>query len=216
MAQGQPASTIGIEIEGRHVTLMPLEPSVHALELHAASHGPAGESVWRHMRDGPFADVDALRAHLEGFCTTDSFIPFAILDSRSGDVGGMISLMRHDPAHRTIELGYAFVLPVLQRKSGATEAFYLALRLAMETMDCRRCEWRCDSENVASHRAALRLGFRLEGKLRQHLLVKGRNRDTLVLSLLDTEWPDRKAALEKWLRPENFDATGGQILPLRR
>jgi RimJ/RimL family protein N-acetyltransferase len=168
------------------------------------------------MRDGPFADLDAFRAHLESFCAVDKVVAFAIIDRRTNAVGGMISLMRHDPVHRTIELGYALILPALQRTFGATEALFLTMRLAMETMNCRRCEWRCDSENVASHRAALRLRFKLEGRLRQHLLVKGRNRDTLVLSLLDTEWPDRKAAIEDWLRPENFDAAGQQIIPLRR
>lgn len=206
----------GKKMEGRHVVLVPLVPSVHAGAIYIASHGPSRSHIWQYMREGPFSNAEDFRNHLEGFFTSEKFIPFAIIDSRSGAVAGMINLMRHDPAHRTIEIGYVLMLPSLQGSCGATEALYLVMRHAMETMNCRRCEWRCDSENNPSQRAATRLGFKLEGRLRQHLLVKGRNRDTLVLSLLDSEWPDRKRALEDWLKVDNFDETGRQIVPLRR
>ncbi|PJR09087.1 GNAT family N-acetyltransferase [Sinorhizobium meliloti] len=80
---------------------------------------------------------------------------------------------------------------------------------AFETLKLRRCEWRCDGQNAKSERAALlRLGFRPEARLRQHMIVRGENRDTLVFSLLDTEWPDTKAALASWLADENFDGDG--------
>ncbi len=82
------------------------------------------------------------------------------------------------------------------------------MRHAFETLKLRRCEWRCDSQNAKSERAALRLGFRQEGHLRQHMLVKGRSRDTMIFSLLDTEWSDAKAVLAVWLSDENFDGKG--------
>jgi RimJ/RimL family protein N-acetyltransferase len=88
---------------------------------------------------------------------------------------------------------------------------FLMARHAFEDLRYRRYEWKCNALNEPSRRAALRLGFRFEGIFRQHMLIKGRNRDTAWYAMLDGEWPERKAAFEQWLSPENFDAAGGQI-----
>jgi hypothetical protein len=82
-------------------------------------------------------------------------------------------------------------------------------------LGARRVEWKCDDRNETSKAAALRLGFTFEGIFRQHMLVKGRNRDTAWFSLLDREWPARRAALEAWLEPANFDG-GRQRTALAR
>jgi hypothetical protein len=74
----------------------------------------------------------------------------------------------------------------------------------------RRYEWKCNALNLPSRRAALRLGFTFEGVFRQHMVIKGQNRDTAWYSMLDSEWPERKAAFEAWLAAENFDADGRQ------
>jgi hypothetical protein len=74
----------------------------------------------------------------------------------------------------------------------------------------RRYEWKCNAENLPSRRAALRLGFTFEGIFRQHMVVKGLNRDTAWFSMLDREWPARKRAFEAWLDPANFDKEGRQ------
>ena len=74
----------------------------------------------------------------------------------------------------------------------------------------RRYEWKCNNLNAPSKRAAERFGFTFEGIFRQHMIVKGRNRDTAWFSMLDGEWPARKAAYERWLSPDNFDAKGRQ------
>ena len=87
---------------------------------------------------------------------------------------------------------------------------YLLARYVFEELQYRRYEWKCDVLNAPSRRAALRLGFRFEGIFRQHMIVKGQNRDTAWYSMLDTEWEDRKLAFEKWLDPANFDASGNQ------
>ena len=116
--------------------------------------------------------------------------------------------MRFSPEHRSVEIGYVLFLPSLQRTRGGTESLFLLMSHVFETMKLRRCEWRCDSRNARSERAALRLGFRAEGHLRQHMIVKGVNRDTLVFSLLDAEWPIIKTALSAWLADENFDQDG--------
>ena len=74
----------------------------------------------------------------------------------------------------------------------------------------RRFEWKCDSLNEPSRRAAERFGFTFEGVFRQHMVVKGRNRDSAWFSILDGEWPRIRSAFEAWLAPENFDAGGRQ------
>src|ERR1051325_4945194 len=122
--------------------------------------------------------------------------------------------MRIEPTHRVIEVGSILFTPLLQRSTGATEAMFLMARHIFEDLGYRRYEWKCDSRNEPSRRAAVRLGFTFEGIFRQHMIVKGRNRDTAWYSMLDREWPARKEALEKWLNPANFTADGRQISPL--
>ena len=83
-------------------------------------------------------------------------------------------------------------------------------RHAFEDLGYRRYEWKCNALNAPSRRAAERFGFTFEGIFRQHMIIKGRNRDTAWFSMLDSEWPARKAAYERWLSPGNFDAGGRQ------
>ena len=85
-----------------------------------------------------------------------------------------------------------------------------------ETLGYRRYEWKCNALNAPSRRAALRLGFVFEGILRQHMIAKGRNRDTAYYSMLDGEWPRCRAAFERWLAPDNFDGNGRQRRQLGR
>jgi RimJ/RimL family protein N-acetyltransferase len=138
---------------------------------------------------------------------------YAIID-RSGEAVGIATLMEIRPAMRVIEVGNIVYSPALQRKPLGTEAQYLLARYAFETLGYRRYEWKCNALNAASCRAAQRYGFAFEGILRQHMIAKGRNRDTAYYSILDSEWPARKAAFERWLAPENFDADGKQRIGL--
>jgi RimJ/RimL family protein N-acetyltransferase len=114
------------------------------------------------------------------------------------------------PKDRCIEVGAILFSPALQRTRGATEAMYLMARHVFEDLGYRRYEWKCNALNQPSRRAALRLGFTFEGIFRQHMIIKGRNRDTAWFSMLDREWPARKAAFERWLDPTNFDPQGRQ------
>ena len=139
---------------------------------------------------------------------------FAMLEKSSGDAVGYAAFMRIEPAHRVIEVGSILFTPRLQRTVGATEAMYLMARYVFEDLGYRRYEWKCNALNAPSRRAALRLGFTFEGIFRQHMIVKGRNRDTAWFSMLDSEWPKRKAAFERWLDPANFDANGRQRVSL--
>ncbi|NTG45406.1 GNAT family N-acetyltransferase [Agrobacterium rhizogenes] len=173
-----------------------------------ASHGEQRDELWHYLRDGPFADADSHRVHLENLRASEQFTGFAIIDSASRALLGQAALMKFSAEHRSAEIGYLLFLPLLQRTRGGTEAFYLLLQYGFENLGLRRFEWRCDSDNDKSERAALRLGFQREGLLRQHMLVKGRSRDTMIFSLLDREWADCKTALLTWLDDTNFDHQG--------
>jgi RimJ/RimL family protein N-acetyltransferase len=135
---------------------------------------------------------------------------YAIVDRASGRAVGRAALMRIEPLHRVIEVGSILFTPPLQRTRGATEAMYLMARYVFDELGYRRYEWKCNALNEPSRAAALRLGFTYEGLFRQHMIIKGRNRDTAWYSMIDTEWQARRARFETWLAPENFDASGRQ------
>ena len=138
----------------------------------------------------------------------------AICDATSGTALGTLALMRIDPANRVIEVGWVYYGDALKRSCLATEAQYLLMRYVFDELHYRRYEWKCDSLNAPSRRAAERLGFTYEGTFRQTVVYKGRNRDTAWYSLLDNEWPAQRARFERWLEPANFDAAGRQHTPL--
>jgi len=170
------------------------------------SHG----RIWTYMSSyGPFADFPAFSAWVGSRLPLDDPYSYAVVD-KSGRAVGIAALMEIRPVMRSIEVGHIVYSPALQRTQLATEAQYLLARYAFETLGYRRYEWKCNALNAASHRAALRYGFVYEGILRQHTIAKGRNRDTAYFSMLDSEWPARKAAFERWLAPENFDSEGRQ------
>ena len=199
---------------GRHVTLVPLDAAAHSDALYAVAGHPEQAELWAYVVDGPFPNRAAFDDLIRRKAESEDPLYFAIIDHRSGLAAGYAALMRIDPVHRVIEIGYILFTPVLQRTTGATEAIYLLARHVFEDLGYRRFEWKCDSRNEPSRRAAVRFGFTFEGTFRQHMLVKGRNRDTNWYSILDGEWPERKAAMDRWLDPQNFDSAGRQKMPL--
>ena len=197
-------------LEGRLVALEPLDPAVHADSLWKASHGEGKKELWFYLSDGPWPDRPAFDASLKHKAESEDPFYFAIADRRSRLAAGLCAYLRITPEHRVIEVGAILFTPALQKTAGATEAMYLMARHAFEDLGYRRYEWKCDSLNAASRRAALRLGFQFEGIFRQHMIRRGRNRDTAWFAMLDSEWPARKANFEHWLNPSNFDSDGRQ------
>jgi RimJ/RimL family protein N-acetyltransferase len=205
-----------IVLPGRVVTLRPFDSSSQARALYEATHGPEQEALWRYMGDGPFASFDDYQAAFEKKEKSVDPLLWAIVDNATDLPVGQASYLRIEPAHRSIEVGNIIFSPALQRSPGATEAMYLMARYAFEDLGYRRYEWKCNALNQPSRRAASRLGFTFEGVFRQHMIIKGRNRDTAWFSMLDSEWPLRRANFERWLAPSNFDETGRQRLSLSR
>jgi RimJ/RimL family protein N-acetyltransferase len=189
-------------------------------KLDAARHGAAlwqalkdDNATWAYLGYGPFTDETAFAAWLAERPKLADPYSYAIV-TPEGRALGIATLMEIRPAMRVIEVGNIVYSPALQRTPLATEAQYLLARHVFETLGNRRYEWKCNALNAPSRRAAERFGFTFEGLFRQHQIVKGRNRDTAWFSMLDTEWPARKAAYARWLAPENFDAGGRQKVSL--
>jgi RimJ/RimL family protein N-acetyltransferase len=198
----------GAPIEGETVRLEQVDPRRHAQQLFQASAG--ADDLWTYLPYGPFDSQAAFTRWLvQRAASTDPRF-YAVIDLAAGAARGMASFMRIEPEHRVIEIGHIWFAPVLQRTRQATEAIYLMARHAFDDLGYRRLEWKCNALNLASRRAAERFGFTFEGIFRQHMIVKGENRDTAWFSIVDGEWPLRRAAFETWLSQENFDSSGRQ------
>jgi RimJ/RimL family protein N-acetyltransferase len=171
------------------------------------------DTTWSYMGYGPFGDAASFDAWVAERTKLADPFSYAILTPDDRAVG-IATLMEIRPAPRVIEVGHIVYGEPLQRTPLATEAMYLLARYAFEELGYRRYEWKCDSLNAASRHAAQRYGFTFEGIFRQHMIIKGRNRDTAWFSMLDGEWPARKRNFERWLAPENFTADGRQKVSL--
>ena len=196
--------------EGRYVVLEPLDPALHGDELFAAGAGPDAEALWRYLWNGPYQDRASFEPWLAQSAASEDPLFFAVRVKASNRIEGRLAFLRVDGANGVIETGHILFGPALARTPGATEALYLQARHVFDDLGYRRFEWKCDNANERSRRAALRLGFAFEGVFRQHMIVKGRNRDTAWFAMLDGDWPARKAAFESWLSPDNFDEVGRQ------
>jgi RimJ/RimL family protein N-acetyltransferase len=200
------------KLDGEHVTLEPLDSTRHAAGLWKALQGH--DEVWDWLPDGPYASKAEFSLSITSKQDATNAVFLAIVSRSSGQAEGYASYMRIGPEHGVIEVGNILLAPSLQRTTAATEAMFLMARHAFEDLGYRRYEWKCNSMNEPSRRAALRLGFTFEGVFRQHMVVKGRNRDTAWFSMLDGEWPARRKAFATWLDDANFDSKGKQRLSL--
>ena len=198
-------------LQGRYVRLEPVDPARHAHDLYALSHGPGGSvEMWDYMGYGPFADEAAFRAWAaERAASTDPLF-YTVIDLSNGKASGMMSYLRIAPADGAIEIGHIWFVPSIQRSRKTTEAVFLLAKHAFDDLGYRRLEWKCNAGNTPSRRAALRFGFTFEGLFRQHMIVKGRNRDTAWYAIVQQDWPAIRADFEHWLDPANFTADGRQ------
>ena len=166
------------------------------------------DDLWAWLPDGPFSTtsdfVHWLSPHVK---KSDDSVVYAVLllsGPSKGKAVGIASLFGAHLINRVIELGVVFG-PHLQRTRAGTEVLFLLGSLLFEKLNYRRLEWKCNSLNAPSKNAAERYGFGYEGTLRQHQIVKGRNRDSCWYSLIDSEWPMCRRVFERWLEDGNFD-----------
>jgi len=211
--QWQPARPLSrVALEGELVRLEPVDVARHAGQLFAAQS--SAPELWEYLPYGPFGSETAFRVWLTERAASSDPLFYTIIERTSGRALGMASFLRVEPGHGVIEVGHIWYSPALQRTRLATDAMYVMARHVFDDLGYRRYEWKCNALNEPSRRAAVRLGFTFEGVFRQHMVIKGENRDTAWYSMLDGEWPAAKAGFEAWLRPDNFDAEGRQLRSL--
>ena len=211
-----PAARPGREpLRGRFILLRPVDPARDAKPLYEASHPADGdEAIWRYLPTGPYASPEAFEERLRSDAESEDPLFFTLVRLPQERPQGIASYLRITPEHGAIEVGHIWFGAPLQRTAAATEAIYLMMRHAFDNLGYRRLEWKCNALNAASRRAAERFGLQFEGIFRQHLVIKGRNRDTAWYSLIDREWPPVRAGFEAWLAEDNLDSDGRQRRPL--
>jgi RimJ/RimL family protein N-acetyltransferase len=193
------------------VVLRAIEPAQDAEPLYQASHAPTGDPrIWTYLYDGPYPDLESFRRALEEQATRRDPLFFTVTGVPEGDPRGIVSYLSIVPEHGSIEIGNIWFSPALQRTRAATEAIFLLARHAFDELGYRRLEWKCNALNQPSRRAAERFSFSFEGVFLNHRVVKGRNRDTAWFAITEERWPHVREGFERWLSPENFDATGQQ------
>ena len=165
--------------------------------------------TWTYIMGGPYDDRDGFEGHVAGLHALPACVPLAIM-APGGQGLGIACYLRIDPDNGSAEVGGVVMSSALQRTTAATESMYLMMRHVFDDLGYRRYEWKCDSLNEPSRRAAIRYGFRYEGRFRNALVYKGRNRDTDWYSVTDEEWHHLRPAYQAWLDPANFDAEGQQ------
>ena len=190
-----------VPLEGRFVSLVPVDPQAHGHGLFTTSHDGSDEAtrMWTYMSYGPWPNESSMRQWLDLLPASGDPLFFTVIDRATGEPVGIVTMMSIDQTMRHVELGNIWYSPRAQRTRANTESVYLMLREAFETLSHRRVEWKCDALNARSRVAAERLGFTFEGVFRQHMIINGRNRDTAWFAMLDSEWPAVKANMEQWL-----------------
>ena len=202
----------GRTLEGTHARLERLDPARHGDDLWGAVENH--DSIWEYLGYGPFTDKAAFLDWLASRAPLSDPLSYAVIDRHSDTALGVATLMETRPAMGVIEVGHIFFAPALQRTPAATEAIFLLGRHVFRDLGYRRFEWKCNALNQASQRAARRFGFIYEGLFRQHMIVKGKNRDTAWFSIIDREWPVAERAFMRWLAPQNFGPRGEQKIAL--
>jgi RimJ/RimL family protein N-acetyltransferase len=203
-------------LHGRWIWLEPVSAETHAVDLYESFTGkdPHGH-VWTYLGYGPWEGFEVFAEWLRSREPSRDPWFYAFIYRETGKAVGMGSFMRCDAPNGVIEIGHIWMSPVLQKTREATEAIFLMIRHCFDDLGVRRLEWKCDALNAPSRRAAERFGFTFEGIFRQHMIVKGRNRDTAWYAMLDKDWHHVRDAFETWLKPDNFDDQGRQKAKLQ-
>ena len=202
------------QLVGRYTIIEPVNVVKHFDDAYAFYGPESPETQWTYLPIDAFQNKDDFRAYFEKMAQSKDPYYLAILNKETGKIIGTFSLMRIDTANRVVEMGWVLYGSELKQSRFATEAQFLVMQYVFEVLRYRRYEWKCDSLNAPSGKAAKRLGFTFEGTFRRVQVYKGRSRDTNWYSMLEEEYQAMKPKFEKWLQPENFDKNGKQISAL--
>ncbi len=194
-------------LEGQWCRLEPLSAERHMSDLWRYMRGH--DHLWDYLFPPPPHSEAEYRDLLAGMEARTDIVPLTVIDKADGEAKGHLWIMEIRPAHGVFEVGSITWSPAMQRTRAATEAIYLVGDYGF-SLGYRRYEWKCNDLNEPSKRAALRLGYTHEGLFRQHMVLKGKSRDTAWFSMTDGEWPSLKARFQAWLAPGNFTPEGQQ------
>jgi RimJ/RimL family protein N-acetyltransferase len=203
-----------ITLSGKHVRLEPLSAARHGDRLFATETEGDVEARFRYLYDTVPASREVFELWLLKNEASEDPLMSVVIDQNTNQIIGRQTLMRIDAANGVVEIGNINWGPKMQRSPKSTEAFYLHAKHVFDDLGYRRFEWKLNNNNQPSHNAAHRFGYTAEGVFRQHLVVKGLNRDTAWYAMIDKDWPIIKQAFELWLQPSNFDGEGQQIARL--
>jgi RimJ/RimL family protein N-acetyltransferase len=190
---------------GKYSILEPINVKKHTEELYKNYSKDKKNLIWTYLPYGPFKNINLFKKWLRSFCLNNDPFFYAIYSKRHKTFCGMASYLHITPEHGNIEVGHINYSPLLQNTAGGTEAMYLMMKNAFDTLGNRRYEWKCNNLNLESKKATKRLGFKFEGVFRQSSIVKKRNRDTAWFSIINKEWKKYKKNYRKYLKNSNFN-----------
>lgn len=197
-------------LEGDYCHLEPVNADKHLDALFAAYYLAEDDRDWTYLFSERPTNKDAFHHYLKQLEQSRDPLHFTIIDNQTEQPVGTIALMRIDPQHGVIEVGHVVFSPLLKQTIMSTEVHFLLMQYVFEQLGYRRYEWKCDSLNAPSRKAAERLGFTFEGIFRQAIVYKNRSRDTAWFSIIDHEWAKMQYAFQNWLSADNFDENGKQ------
>lgn len=195
---------------GRLCRLERLSPKHHAQDLFTTLCARQFDKNWTYLPYGPFADYDSFNQWLSASAQLEDPLFFSVIDEATNQAVGLVSYLRVDPKVGVAEVGHIHFSSKIQQTAIASESMYLMMQYLFDELGYRRYEWKCDSLNAPSKKAALRLGFEYEGTFKQATIYKNRNRDTAWYAIIDKQWPAIKQSFQVWLDVNNFDDEGCQ------
>ncbi len=204
-----------VVLQGVYCILEPLDIEKHSEKLFENLLINNQGELWTYLPYGPFKQCKEFQAWIKTTAAMSGTLLYCVIDAKTQNPIGISGYLRITPEHGVIEVGHLHYSSLLKKTPIATEAMYLMMQYAFNTLGYRRYEWKCHSLNLASRNAALRLGFQFEGIFRQCNVFKNRNRDTAWFSIINTEWPALEQKFQRWLNPNNFDADGKQKISLK-
>jgi RimJ/RimL family protein N-acetyltransferase len=199
-----------VTLDGSYARLEPLSAERHGLDLFRSAREDGAEERFRYTFDDVPSDLATFQSWLQKAEVSEDPMFCAVIDRRTGTAHGRQALMKIDAANGVVEMGHVMWGPGMARSRISTEALYLTARYIFDALGYRRFEWKCNHLNNPSRNAAKRFGFSFEGIFRQHMVVKGQNRDTAWFAMTDADWVLLKPHYAAWLSPSNFDENGQQ------
>ena len=202
----------GISLIGKTLSLVPLKSNKHCDDLYSSQSIDKEGANWIYLPYGPFKNKNTYLSWLKEIENNDDPVFFAVIRKSDNKAIGLTSFLRINIKFGVIEVGHINFSPLLQKTLEATEVMFLMMKWVFEN-GFRRYEWKCNSENIRSRKAAQRLGFSYEGVFRQMSISKGKNRNTSWFAAIDKEWNDLKKAYKIYFDENNF-YNGNQIKSL--